>query len=116
MIIHNILPDENKVPQLSMIQIIPFNFEPWAAIKIERIIGEMMFMKENMERYERLSARNKEVLSLMARFYKADEIGSELCIEVNTVNTHKKKIKEVLSVEDNFDILKYGLAYDLVTF
>ena len=115
-IIHNTLPNENQIPQLSMIQIMPFNFEPWAAIKIERIIGEMTFMKENIEKFKRLSTRNKEVLSLMAKFHKADDIGNRLCIEVNTVNTHKKKIKEVLSVEDNFEILKYGLAYDLVNF
>lgn len=115
-IIHNMLPDAEGVPQLSLMQIIPFNFEPWALMKINRIIGEMTFMKENMEKYKKLSSRNKEVLSFMVRSYKADDIGNQLCIEVNTVNTHKKKIKEVLSIEDNFEILKYGLAYDLVNF
>jgi DNA-binding CsgD family transcriptional regulator len=115
-IIHNMVPNSEGVPQLSLTQILPFDFEPWAITKIARIIGEMTFMKENFDKYQKLSFRNKEVLSLMVKSYKADDIGSELCIEANTVNTHKKKIKEVLSIEDNFEILKYGLAYDLVTF
>jgi DNA-binding NarL/FixJ family response regulator len=46
--------------------------------------------KRNDKKFRQLSDRNKEVLALIGRCKKADEIGEELFIGVNTVNSHKK--------------------------
>ncbi|WP_092169431.1 helix-turn-helix domain-containing protein [Cyclobacterium xiamenense] len=50
----------------------------------------MVNQKRNDKKFRQLSDRNKEVLALIGRCKKADEIGEELFIGVNTVNSHKK--------------------------
>lgn len=114
-IVHHPWMEEGK-PLLSLTQIISLHLDPWLVAKIKRTLGEMFFRKKSTENYEQLTVRNRDVLSLMVKWYKAEEIGAELGMRANTVNTHKKKIKDVLSIEDNFEILKYGLAFDLISF
>lgn len=74
----------------------------------------MSFRKENDIKFSQLTDRNKQVLSLMVRCLKAEEIGDKLFIGVNTVNSHKKRIKEIIETNESWDILQYGLAYDLI--
>lgn len=47
-------------------------------------------------------------------FLKAEEIGEKLFIGENTVNTHKNRIKERLETNENWEIIRYELAYDLI--
>src|SRR5690606_8482614 len=101
--------------QLAFIQIISITWESDVSNKLCRTLGETAFMRENSSKLSRLSKRNKEVLSLMANAYTAKEIGDQLCIEANTVNSHKKRIKQLLDIQHNADILKYGLSFDLIT-
>ena len=75
---------------------------------------ELRNIEENDLKFSQLTERNRQVLSLMARCLKAEEIGGKLFIGVNTVNSHKKRIKEILETNESWDILQYGLAYDLI--
>lgn len=115
-IVHHLPYEKDGHPQLSLTQIIPLHVDSWLVTKIKRALGEINFRKKHNGKYADLTVRNREVLSLMVKWYKTEDIGAELEIRANTVNTHKKKIKDVLSIEDNFEILKYGLAFDLVSF
>ncbi len=108
--------DNCGVPWLSLIQILPLPFQAWAATKVKRIIHEMSFKKQNREKFKQLSLRNKEVLSHMVSCTKAEDISELLQISVNTVNTHKKKIKDLLVLEGNCEVVWYGLAFDLIRF
>tara|TARA_R110001599_G_scaffold221395_4_gene420013 strand:+ start:27582 stop:28256 length:675 start_codon:yes stop_codon:yes gene_type:complete len=100
-------------PLLELTHILPLNLEEWVMNKIRRTVNEIRFKKKNYQRFEQLTERNKEVLSLMAKCHRADEIARRLSIEPNTVNTHKKRIKEILEIEKNWDIIKYGQAFEL---
>ncbi|GAA0878135.1 hypothetical protein GCM10009119_11030 [Algoriphagus jejuensis] len=64
---------------------------------------------KNREKFEQLSTRNKEVLSHMTCCTKAEDISEILGISVNTVNTHKKKIKDLLVLEGNCEVVWAGL-------
>lgn len=108
--------DSQGIPLISLIQILPLPFQPWASTKVNRIIHEMSLKKQNRQKFEQLSARNKEVLSHMACCTKAEDISELLGISVNTVNTHKKKIKDLLVLEENCEVVWYGLAFDLLKF
>lgn len=108
--------DSAGIPQLSLTQILPLSFQPWAATKVNRIIHELCFKKQNREKFEKLTQRNKEVLSHIVCCTKAEDISDQLEISVNTVNSHKKKIKDVLVLEDSCEALWYGLAFDLLKF
>ncbi|WP_439481668.1 helix-turn-helix transcriptional regulator [Cyclobacterium plantarum] len=109
-----ILPDSPGIGNYSLIQIIPIDLQSWAAPKTSRIARELSFQKRNYIKFRQLSDRNKEVLSLIGRCKKAEEIGEELFIGVNTVNSHKKRIKELLETNDTWELIQYGLAFDLI--
>ena len=112
-IIHQLLPHIGSKSRFTFTQIIPISFQPWAVPKIKRIAQEMSFRKEYHHKFCQLTDRNREVLALMARCLKAEEIGEELFIGVNTVNSHKKRIKEVLETNANSDLIQYANAFDL---
>ena len=113
-IVHYLFPGEPDRSGFTFTQIIPIEFEPWAEPKAKRILEEMVFKKENEIKFSLLTDRNKEVLSLMAKCVRAKQIGERLFIGENTVNSHKKHIKEVLETNDNWEITRYGLAFDLI--
>jgi DNA-binding CsgD family transcriptional regulator len=113
-IVHYLIHNQSSKSRFTFTQIIPVSFQPWAVPKTKRIAQEMSFRKENDTKFSQLTERNKQVLSLMVRCLKAEEIGNQLFIGVNTVNSHKKRIKEILETNDSWDILQYGLAYDVL--
>nr|MBI1228949.1 hypothetical protein [Cytophagales bacterium] len=49
----------------------------------------------------------------MARCFKAEEIGEQFFIGVNTVNSHKKRVKEVLETTSNRNLMQFAKAFDL---
>jgi len=113
-IMYHFLPDSNGNTQYSFTQILPLGFQPWVIPKAKRIAKEVTFRKKNQKKFSQLTDRNKEVLTLMGRCLKAEEIGDRLFIGTNTVNSHKKRIKELLETNDTWDLIQYGFAFDLV--
>ena len=108
--------DQAQVSQLFLTQILPLNFQPWAASKVDRIIQERFFRKQNRVKFSQLTERHKQVLGHMVSCTKTEDISEKLEISVNTVNTHKKKIKDILLLEESQEVLWYGLAFDLLKF
>ncbi|EON76774.1 hypothetical protein ADIS_2645 [Lunatimonas lonarensis] len=113
-IVQNLFPSGPEKRSYLLLQIIPLSFQPWAIPKIKRMATEMHFRKTHQGKFNLLSDRNKEVLSLMVRCLKAEEIADHLCIGVDTVNSHKKRIKEMLETNRNEDLFQYGMAFDLL--
>ncbi|MFQ5341220.1 MAG: response regulator [Anaerolineae bacterium] len=61
-----------------------------------------------------LTPRELEVLGLIARGYKNQEIAEELVISVKTVETHKANIKEKLGVRSQSELVQYALRKGLL--
>lgn len=64
--------------------------------------------------YESLSAREKEVLRLLAGGMTNKSISEHLCISINTVETHRKKIMKKLDLHNLSDIIKYTMVHGLL--
>lgn len=105
--------DKYGSPRIRMFQVLPFSLQAWAAPKTKKIVEEVSFQKSNRKKFSNLTHRNREVLSLWAQSFKAEEIGEKLFIGVNSVNSHKKRIKEILDISNNADVIRYGKAFDL---
>ena len=60
-----------------------------------------------------LSERERQVLHLYVNGYKSSEIGQILYMSVNTVETHKKRIKEKLNLTRKADLLTYAMENGL---
>ena len=78
------------------------------------ITGYLSPSGSELNDYEKLSHREKEVFLLFTEGKPTREIADILFISVKTVNTHKQNILEKLQLKSNTDIVKYALKNGLI--
>jgi DNA-binding NarL/FixJ family response regulator len=66
------------------------------------------------EGYERLTAREREVLRLVGQGYSAPEIGARLEISPKTVDTYKQRIQEKLNLSHRSHYVQFALKLGLL--
>ena len=64
--------------------------------------------------FSSLTERETEVLKLIAQEYSTKEIGSQLFISVNTVETHRKNLIKKLNVRNAVGLALYAHKNQLV--
>lgn len=69
---------------------------------------------ENRETYDGLTAREKEILTLIAHGATNHEIGKQLFISVKTVQTHRAHILEKLELHDRTQLVRYAIRKGLI--
>jgi DNA-binding NarL/FixJ family response regulator len=62
-----------------------------------------------------LTARQREILQLVAEGFSAKEIAGQLKVSHRTVEFHKARIMEQLNLHTTADLVKYAIAHGLVT-
>jgi len=62
-----------------------------------------------------LTAREREVLVLLARGLTYTEVGRRLNIGARTVETHRRKVLNKLSLETRADLLRFALEFGLLS-
>lgn len=62
-----------------------------------------------------LTARQREILQLVAEGFSAKEIAGQLKISHRTIEFHRAKIMELLNLHTTADLVKYAVAHGLVT-
>lgn len=63
---------------------------------------------------ERLSNRECQILSLLVRGKSVNQIAGELAISNKTVSTHKARLMQKMNFRSNAELVRYGVAHDLV--
>ncbi len=106
--------DQNGDPSHTVTVAFPVDRMKHIPHKAERLLAENLFFKKNLNRFLSLGKREKEVLKLVALGKSSAEIAHELCIAVDTVNTHRKKIKNKLGISTSYEFTEYAHAYDLI--
>jgi DNA-binding CsgD family transcriptional regulator len=109
-----VVDESTELPSLRVIQLLSSSLVSWVPAKTARIVNEMAFYSVHRKKFQQLTRRNREVLALMAKGMSAEEIGERLFIGVNTVNTHKRRVREILEIKSNYELMQYGLAFNLV--
>jgi len=71
--------------------------------------------KEERERFEKLTDRERDVLKLVAQGFSAPEIGEKLFISPKTVDTYKQRIQEKLGLSHRSDYVQLALKLGLLT-
>jgi DNA-binding CsgD family transcriptional regulator len=78
--------------------------------------GHGVVVSINRERlHERLSPREREVMSSLLIGRRLKEIAANLDISVKTVTTHRARLLRKLRVEDNLGLYRYGIRNGLIT-
>ena len=67
------------------------------------------------EPYDRLTAREREILTLIAEGHTSREIADKLFISLKTVLGHRTKIMEKLDLHNRTELIKYAMRKGLVS-
>jgi DNA-binding NarL/FixJ family response regulator len=78
------------------------------------LVDAMVFgSAEEAPPHEVLSNREYEVLQCLCRGLSLNEISGKLHISAKTVGTHKARLMQKLAIDNNADLIRYGLQYGL---
>lgn len=69
---------------------------------------------ENRDRYDGLTDREKEILTLIAQGQSNQEIARKLYISIKTVQTHRAHILEKLGLHDRTELVRYAIRKGLI--
>jgi len=70
---------------------------------------------EPMGRFERLSARQREVLQLVAEGATTKEIAQKLKLSVKTVEMHRTQLMAALDIHDIAGLVRYAIRMGVIT-
>lgn len=75
-----------------------------------------LFIEENGEKkpHERLSAREYQVMCMIASGMSVKDIADKLMLSVKTVSTHRTRILEKTGLKNNAGIIRYAVKQELV--
>lgn len=109
-----LLRDKEKKPLLSITVAIPVDAEHSITPKIERLVKENKFLRDNQQLFNTLSNREKEILRLMVQGHNSSEIAEKLFIAEATAKTHRRNIRNKLNAESNFELVQFAQAFNLI--
>ena len=82
---------------------------------VAAVLIEDYRQKADVEPYDLLTAREREVLKLIAEGHTSKEIASLLVISLKTVMGHRARIMEKLAIHNRTELIKYALRKGLVS-
>ena len=71
--------------------------------------------RDERDKYEKLTEREKDVLRYVAGGFSAPEIGEKLFISPKTVDTYKQRINEKLGLTHRSDYVAFALKLGLLS-
>lgn len=90
--------------------------QPQLATSLVRELMNPHAKSDEQDAFELLSKRELEILPLIAKGYGNKEIAAKLYISVKTVEAHKAKIMEKLSLKSRPELVEYALKKKLLNF
>lgn len=109
-----LLYDEGNKPMLLITTSMQVDPEHYFTAKAARLLEENEFLKKHYNEFATLTAREQEVLKLLALGKSATEIGDELHISAATAETHRKKIYQKLNTNNSYVLGQYARAFNLI--
>ncbi|WP_225986528.1 helix-turn-helix transcriptional regulator [Rufibacter sp. LB8] len=109
-----LLQDDEGLPLLTISIAISVDPVKHLTPKVDRLLKETVFYRENYALFAQLGKREQEILKMVVLGKSSQEISDELCISEKTVNTHRRNIKAKLHAASTFELSQYAMAFDLV--
>ncbi|MDY7019580.1 MAG: response regulator transcription factor [Chloroflexota bacterium] len=88
---------------------------PTAAAAVVEECQQKADLEGEMDPYQRLTDREKEMLELVAKGYTAKEIADMLVISLRTVESHKTSLMKKLDIHNRTDLIKFAIRKGIIT-
>ncbi len=109
-----LLTDAHGAPLLVMGLAVPLHPDNHFAAKVQRLIDENNFLRQHTAAFGCLTARERDVLRLLALGHSAPEVANALCISVQTAETHRRNLRQKLGAVTSYELGQYARAFDLI--
>jgi DNA-binding CsgD family transcriptional regulator len=106
--------DDEENPLLIITMAYPVDTKHHLTSKIARLLEENNFLRKNLQKFDQLTRREKEILKLTALGKSSSEMAENLHISQNTAETHRRNIKKKLKAESIYDLSMYARSFDLI--
>ena len=77
------------------------------------VLNENIFLKTNIDKYEILTKREKEVIKHIVRGASNTSIAREIKISEHTIKTHRQNIYRKLEISNVCDLVKFAQLYNI---
>lgn len=84
--------------------------------QLDLMANQNIYRMRHFAKFQALTKREKEIITLLAEGCSAREIADRLFISLLTVETHRKNIRKKLDINNFAGIIKFALAFDLITY
>lgn len=109
-----LLKDDNGLPLLMIITATPIDHMHYMGTKVQRLLDENNFLRNNSKLMNSLTKRETEILTLVATGLNTEKIANKMFLSKETVATHRKNIKRKLGFKSNYDFTSFAQAFDLI--
>lgn len=82
--------------------------------KAQRLLDENAFLRAQSARFASLTNRERQVLACICRGQSSGEIAESLFISVQTVDTHRRNLRQKLGTTSAYELGQYARAFDLL--
>ncbi|WP_375419340.1 response regulator transcription factor [uncultured Hymenobacter sp.] len=92
----------------------PIDRESHLTHKVQRLLDENNFLRHHQQQFARLTARERQVLACLAQGLSSPEIAERLFLSPQTVDTHRRNLRQKLQPATTAELTEYARAFDLV--
>lgn len=82
--------------------------------KAQRLLDENAFLRAHAARFASLTNRERQVLACICHGQSSGEIAESLFISVQTVDTHRRNLRQKLEATSTYELGQYARAFDLI--
>lgn len=82
--------------------------------RVNKTLDQDQFIRHNYRRFAELTAREKEIITLLANGKSTHDIADQLFISSHTVSTHRKNIIRKIECNSFAELLRFAIIFDLV--
>ena len=100
------------------VRIVARGDEYWSASLLEESIKERLDLYQSgdpeMDTYNALTSREREILTMVAQGYTSKQIAGSLSISPRTAETHRSNVARKLGLRTQSDLIRYAIKHGLV--
>lgn len=83
--------------------------------KVNKLLEQNTFVTKNYKKFASLTRREKEIITLLTEGKSSPEISDILFISKHTVSKHRRNIVNKLEISSFAELLKFAIAFELIT-
>ncbi|MDA3900800.1 MAG: response regulator transcription factor [Spirochaetes bacterium] len=85
--------------------------ELYLSSKLSHIIASTHVMGNSMLDVNRLSNKELEIFKLIGQGYKRSEISKQMSMNINTIESHRRKIREKFNIKNSSDLSRLAVKW-----